>query len=65
MTSDLFTVVVHYILEAAPETEAEGGAETDGKNAKKKGSSGYTINCTDINSSLGRTAICQNSKVRM
>ena len=42
-----------FMLEAAPEPEAEGAAETDGKDAKKKVSSGYTIYCIDISSSMG------------
>ena len=41
------------MLEAAPEPEAEGAAETDGDDAKKKVSSGYTIYCIDISSSMG------------
>ena len=40
-----------FMLEAAPEPEAEGAAETDGKDAKKV-SSGYTIYCIDISSSM-------------
>ena len=42
-----------FMLEAAPEPEAEGAAETDGADAKKKVSSGYTIYCIDISSSMG------------
>lgn len=40
------------MLEAAPEPEAEGAAETDGADAKKKVSSGYTIYCIDISGSM-------------
>lgn len=41
-----------FMLEPAPEAEAEGAAETGEKDAKKKGSSGYTIYCIDISSSM-------------